>query len=108
MGKEIIMSGDVKIEIHKFHCYKNSNFLNDINVDNIFISKEIYSGKKNMLLVIQINIKPFSMIVPETSACVKSYDGSATKWMHFLIEDEELLKNMICRIKSAILYKRRI
>ena len=49
------------------------------------------------------------MIVPETSACVKSYDGSATKWMHFLIEDEELLKNMIiCRIKSAILYKRRI
>ena len=44
------MSGDVKIEIHKFHCYKNSNFLNDINVDNIFISKEIYSGKKKYVI----------------------------------------------------------
>ena len=28
---------------------------------------------------------------PETSACVKSYDGQ-TKWMYFLIEDHDLLE----------------
>ena len=28
---------------------------------------------------------------PKTSACVKSYDGQ-TKWMYFLIKDDELLQ----------------
>ena len=28
---------------------------------------------------------------PETSACVKSYDGQ-TKWMYFLIEDHDFLE----------------
>lgn len=37
-------------------------------------------------------IKRFSTILPKTSANVKSYDGGATKWMYFLIEAEELLK----------------
>ena len=30
-------------------------------------------------------------MLPKTSAYVKSYDGE-TKWMHFLIEDDELLE----------------
>ena len=29
-------------------------------------------------------------MIPKTSAYVKSYDGQ-TKWMHFLIEDDDLL-----------------
>ena len=32
------------------------------------------------------------MILPKTSAYVKSYDGGATKWVYFLIENKELLK----------------
>ena len=36
-------------------------------------------------------IKPFGIILRKTSAYVKSYNDR-TKWMYFLIEDEELLK----------------
>ena len=32
-----------------------------------------------------------SIMLPQTRACVKIYDDEH-KWMHFLIEDEELLK----------------
>ena len=32
-------------------------------------------------------------MVPKTSTYVKSYDGKST-WMHFLIEDDELLKKI--------------
>ena len=36
-------------------------------------------------------VKPLHIVLPETSAYVKSYDGQ-TKWMYFLIEDDDLLK----------------
>ena len=48
-------------------------------------------------------IEPFAIILPKMSEYVKSYGVGATKWMYFLIEDEELLKNIIVfGIKSAI------
>ena len=48
-------------------------------------------------------IEPFAIILPKTSEYVKSYGVGATKWMYFLIEDEELLKNIIVfGIKLAI------
>ena len=50
-------------------------------------------------------IEPFAIIFPKTSAYIKSYGVGATKWMYFLIEDEELLKNIIVfGIKSAIVW----
>ena len=36
-------------------------------------------------------VKPLHIMLSETNAYVKSYDGQ-TKWMYFLIEDEDLLK----------------
>ena len=36
-------------------------------------------------------IKPFSIVLPKTSAYVKSYDGK-TKWMYFLNENDESLE----------------
>ena len=30
-------------------------------------------------------------MLPKTNACVKIYDGQ-TKWMYFLVEDDDLLK----------------
>ena len=36
-------------------------------------------------------VKPLHIMLPETSIYVKSYDGQ-TKWMYFLIEDDDLLK----------------
>ena len=36
-------------------------------------------------------VKPLQIKLPKTSACVKIYDGQI-KWMHFLIQDDELLE----------------
>ena len=36
-------------------------------------------------------VKPLYIMLPKRSAYVKSYDGQ-TKWMYFLIEDDELLQ----------------
>ena len=36
-------------------------------------------------------IKPFSIILPKTGTYVKRYDDE-TKWMYFLIEDDEFIK----------------
>ena len=36
-------------------------------------------------------VKPSDIIIPKTSAYVKSYDGQ-TKCIHFLIEDDDLLE----------------
>ena len=42
-------------------------------------------------------------MLPKPRAHVKSYDGQ-TKWMHFLIEDDDLMKNIILfEIKSALI-----
>ena len=35
-------------------------------------------------------IKPLNIILPKTSAYANSYDGQ-TKWMYFLIEDDDSL-----------------
>ena len=44
--------------------------------------KYLYNGNK---------VKPLNMMLPKTSAYVKSYDGQA-KWMYFLMEDDDLLE----------------
>ena len=36
-------------------------------------------------------VEPLHIMLPKTSAYVKNYDGQ-TKWMYFLIEDEDLLE----------------
>ena len=36
-------------------------------------------------------VKPIHVMLPKTSGYVKRYDGQ-TKWMYFLIEDDDLLK----------------
>ena len=45
-------------------------------------------------------------MLPKTSAYVKSYDGQ-TKWMYFLIEDDDLLEkyNTICHKVRADINK---
>ena len=48
-------------------------------------------------------------MLPNTSAYVKSYDEQ-TKWMFFLIEDNELVKKNIILfgIKSALILKKNL
>ena len=53
MDKGIITFGNIQIEKQKFHCYKNSMFLKDVNIESIFISSNIFPVEKiiNTLLV---------------------------------------------------------
>ena len=60
------------------------------------MSKRIFSGEKNYKcfighMVDDCKIKPSRILLPKTSAYVKSYDGE-TKWIYFSIEDDELMK----------------
>ena len=51
-------------------------------------------------------VKSLQVILPKTSAYVKIYDRQ-TKWIYFLIEDDDLLRNIIlCGIKSVLIQKR--
>ena len=38
-----------------------------------------------------VKVKLLSIMFPKTSSYIKSYDGQ-TKWIHFLIKDDELLE----------------
>ena len=46
MSKETKTFGDIEIENHKFHFYKDPIFINDVNVDNIFVSKNFFRAKE--------------------------------------------------------------
>ena len=47
-------------------------------------------------------------MLPKTSDYVKSYDRQ-TKWMYFLVEDDDLLENMILfGIRSNLISKRKL
>ena len=58
----------------------------------------LYNGNK---------VKPLNIMLPKTSAYLKRFDGQ-TKWMHFLIEDDDLLEkcNIIWDKVSADTKKR--
>ena len=64
-------------------------FLSNADIDNILISNRISFGERNYEYVIgsidDYKIKPFSIILLKTSACVEKYDGG-TKWMHFFLK----------------------
>ena len=72
-------------------------FLEDVDIDSILICVKLSSGEKNCRCFIgcmddDYKMKPFIIIFPKLSAYIESFDGE-TKWMYFLVEDDELLKN---------------
>ena len=67
-----------------------------VDIEIVLVSRKISLGEKNYKYFIGYlnnddRVKPVHMILPKTSAYVKRYDGQ-TKWMHFLFEDDGLLK----------------
>ena len=96
MAKETIMVGNIETEKQNFLCYKSPIFLEDVDIDNVLVSDKISSGKRNYRYFIgylydDYKIKPLHIMLPKTSAYVKSYDGQ-TRWMYLLIKDDDLLK----------------
>ena len=82
-------------------------FLKDVDIEKALVSNKIYFGEKNYkyftgYLYNDDKFNPLHIMLPETSVYLKSYDGQ-TKWMNFLIKDDDLLKkyDTICDKASA-------
>ena len=110
MDKENFAFRDTVIEKNKFYRNKSLIFLKNVDIEKVLVYNKISFGEKNYKYFIgslynDHKVKPLHIMLPKTSAYVKSYDGQ-TKWMFFLIEDEDLLKNIIrFGIKSALIEK---
>ena len=66
------------------------------DIEKVLLSNKISFDEKGYKCFIcylydDNKIKPLNIILPETSAYVKSYDGQ-TEWMNFLIEDYDILE----------------
>ena len=89
------------------------HFSGDAENNNVISNKTFFGDKNYKFFVGYIDdaykIKPFSVILAKTRGYVKRYDDE-TKWMYFLIEDEELLKkyNDIWNKVSNSIIKNRI
>ena len=108
---KIIMFLDIKTEKRNIHRNKKSTFLEVVDIDNIFLSKKVSSGEENHKYFVGYvhddnnwKIREFYIMPPNMSAYVKSFNGES-KWIHFLIENDELLKNvMTFWINSKIVF----
>ena len=70
-------------------------FLKNVDTEKILVSNKISFGEKNQKYFIGYlynghEVKPLHIMLCITSADVKSYDGQ-TKWIYYLIEDNDLL-----------------
>ena len=83
MGEGILTFGNIEIEINKFYHHKTPIFLGDVYIEKVLVSSKISFGNKSY--------KYFVIMLPKTTAYVKRYDGQ-TKWMYFLIEDDNFLE----------------
>ena len=70
-----------------FYYYKTPIFLGDIDTEKVLVSKKISFDKKKIYkyflgyLYDNNKVKPLNIMLPKTSAYVKSYDGQI-KWMY--------------------------
>ena len=91
MGKEILTFGNIKTEKKNFYRNKIPVHLRDVDIEKVLVSNKISFGEKYFIgyLYNDNKVNPLHIMLPNTTAYVKSYDGQ-TKWMDFLIEDDEL------------------
>ena len=73
-------------------------FLGDIDNEKVLVSNKISFSEKSYFKKVIIGylyngnkVRPLNIMLPKTSAYVKSYDRQ-TKWMKFFIKDDELLE----------------
>ena len=87
MGKEILTFGNTEIEKNKLYHYETPTSLREVDIEKLLVSKKIFFGEKNYkyftgYLYNGNKVKPANIMLPKTSAYMKSYDGQ-TKWMYF-------------------------
>ena len=90
------MFGNIKINKTKFYRNKTPILLKDVDIEKVLVSNKISFGEKNYKYFTcywydNHKVKSLYIMLPRTSTYVKRYDGQ-TKWMYFLIEDDDLLE----------------
>ena len=88
MGKEILTFGNIEIEKSKFYHNKILIFLKDVDTRKVLVPNKISFGRKNCKYFIGYlyndrKVKPLHIMLPKTSAYVKSYDGKTIKGFIF-------------------------
>ena len=96
-GKNINFN-DKKIKKSIFYKNKAINNIEDINVNNILVSKkEPYGNKNSFKYFIGYNdsdiIRPICIRLSEMTGYVTKFDGNAT--MSIIVNDKQLLKKYI-------------
>ena len=114
MGKKSLTFGNIEIEKNESYHHKTLIFLEDEDIEKVLVSNMVSFGEENYkyFIVYLYNgnkVQLLYIMLPKTSAYVKSYDGK-TRWMYFLIEDGELLEkyNTILDKVSPDIKKKRI
>ena len=86
--------------------------MGDVNIKKVLVSnKNSFGEKKNYKCFIGYfcgnqKVKSLHIMLPKTTAYVKSYDGQ-TDWMYFLIKGDDLLeKYILFGIKSVLISKK--
>ena len=80
----------------KIYHHKTPIFGGDVDIKEVLVSNKISFAEKNYTYFIGYlhnsnKVKPLNIMLLKTRAYVKSCDGQ-TKWMYFLIEDDDLLE----------------
>ena len=94
-GKNINFD-DKKIKKSAFYKNKKIYSTDDIDADNILVSKkESYGNKNSLKYFIGYNdndvIRPLCIKLPQMTGYVRKFDENAT--MSFVVKDKQLLKN---------------
>ena len=79
MGKEILTFGNIEIAKNKFYRHKTPILGGDVDIEKVLVSNKISFGEKNYKYLIGYlydnhKVKPLHLMLPETTAYVKSYD----------------------------------
>ena len=93
MEKTIIKFGDNAIEKHKFHQCKRPISIKNLDINKIVVSNKVFFSKRilNALLTTKtLKNRPLCIFLPKMSGYRRDFDE--TKFMSFLIKDDELLK----------------
>ena len=96
MSVKSINFDDKKIKKSDFYKNKKINKIDDINVNNILVSKkEPYSTKNSFKYFIGYNdndiIRPLCIRLPQMTGYVRKFNENST--MSFRVEDKQLLKD---------------
>ena len=102
----------VTFKLRKKHFTTIKLVLDDVDFENVLVTTKISSGEKSYKYFIGYlyddnDIKPLLIIILKTCTYVESYDGQ-TKWMYFLIEDNDVLEKRYFGIKSVLILKKNL